>query len=229
MTYYDFGVTDVRGKAMGAYIGQGEYDNTRYSYWFYPQATRAGLSHGPLQQRRYFATEAGRADAVAKYLKAAKARAVRASAKAHAEALPRPLTQGRIAQPEGMVKGLRNCGVVAVAACAGVPYDTAWDLLKGYTARRMGKLTWTGGTFEHERAKALIVLGVAYERLTFKRGQQFRTWARTQAKPGVTYMVTVTGHVVTYKDGVFMDQCGSGPVETSIVGRKQMRGATQIM
>jgi hypothetical protein len=130
--------------------------------------------------------------------------------------------EGRIAQPEGMVKGLGNCGVVAVAACAGVPYDTAWELLQGYTAKRTGKRKWTGGTFDHERAKALDVLGVARELVHFNRGQ-FRTWARTQALPGRTYMVTITGHVVTYKDGVFMDQCGSGPVATSTVGSKMLR------
>jgi hypothetical protein len=130
--------------------------------------------------------------------------------------------EGRIAQPEGMVKGLGNCGVVAVAACAGVSYATAWDILKAHAARRMGKRKWTGGTFHYERAKALDVLGVKRELVRFNRGQ-FRTWARTQALPGRTYMVTITGHVVTYKDGVFMDQCGSGPVETSFVGRKMLR------
>jgi hypothetical protein len=137
--------------------------------------------------------------------------------------------EGRIAQPEGMVKGLGNCGVVAVAACAGVPYATAWDRLKCITARRTRGRTWTGGTFYHERTVALAELGVDYTVHHLGRGMLFRTWARTQAKPGVTYMVTITGHVVTYRDGVFMDQSGSGPVETSSVGRKRMRSVLQIM
>lgn len=226
MTHYYFGVTDIRGREMGAYVAEGAFGDY---YWYRGQATRRGHSHGPNQERKYYNERATRDAAMAKYIKAAKARAVRASAKAWASALATPATQARIAQPEGMVKGLGNCGVVAVAACAGVTYDIAWGLIQGYTAKRLGKRKWTGGTFEWERAKALTALGVDHGVCAFKRGQQFRTWARTQAKPGVTYMVTVTGHVVTYKDGVFMDQCGSGPVETSTVGRKQMRGVTQIL
>jgi hypothetical protein len=137
----------------------------------------------------------------------------------------------RLQQPDGMACGLPNCGVVSVAACAGVDYATArtavWNNLP--PKRRMN---WKGRTYPNERTHALSELRVNFM-TTWSRGYRqrmaFKTWAAQHAKPGVTYMVSVTGHVVTYRDGVAMDQGGLHTVATSRLGRKVMHSAIQIL
>jgi hypothetical protein len=137
----------------------------------------------------------------------------------------------RLQQPDGMACGLPNCGVVSVAACAGVDYATArtavWNNLP--PSRRVD---WKGRTYFNERTHALSELQVNFI-TTWSRGHRqcmaFKTWEAQHAKPGVTYMVSITGHVVTYRDGVAMDQCGLHTVATSRLGRKVMQSAIQIL
>lgn len=93
--YHDFGVTDARGRKIGAVVTFSlvEFvEKTEDRSWGYrrpagmylalcTQATRNGKHYGATQDDQFFATEAEREEAAAKYLKSARARAVKAAAK----------------------------------------------------------------------------------------------------------------------------------------------------
>lgn len=96
-TEHDFGVTDARGRKIGAQVHRYVTEfvekeggwaancmgSTRPAGTYITlqvQATRDGVPYGAWQDARYFATEAEREAAVAKYLKDAQARARKKSA-----------------------------------------------------------------------------------------------------------------------------------------------------
>lgn len=101
------------------------------------------------------------------------------------------------------------CGVVAVAAAAGVDFDTAWRVMEPLArvylpaACRRG---WNGLSTSRMREKALQQLGVGFHTVRFPR-MQLRTFAE-HARPGVLYMVRTTGHVQMVRNGSAMDQGG---------------------
>lgn len=93
-TEHDFGVTDARGRKIGALVHRfmTEYvereggwaancmGSTRPAGMYITlqtQASRDGVPYGAWQDARYFTTEAEREAAVAKYLKDAQARALK--------------------------------------------------------------------------------------------------------------------------------------------------------
>lgn len=119
-------------------------------------------------------------------------------------------------RPEGYAAtGKRgNCSIVAFSVLTGVPYRAAEDAFwrscveLGYYRHRS---RWSGGvsTFKQwpivsERLGvplACDLLPVKRKLSTLVRGGRF--------KPGVTYAVRVSRHVVTYRDGVVLDQNGA--------------------
>lgn len=122
-----------------------------------------------------------------------------------------------------------HCGVLAVAILAGRTFQEAWDALKpGRTAR------WQGGTSHPARMRVLEAWGVKVRKtlhmtareLRYTKGQSplasydralprctVETFARRYAKPGVTYMLRIRGHVLTLRDGLTIDQNEACPVE----------------
>jgi hypothetical protein len=131
-----------------------------------------------------------------------------------------PIDYGNVA-PGG------HCGVLAVAIFAGRTFQEAWDALK-----RPGR--WSGGTNQYRREAVLKQWGIACRHVLHVTGREFRvtgttspllcyaaclprcsveTFARKYAKPGVTYMIRIRGHVLTLRDGIAIDQTNACPVE----------------
>lgn len=138
-----------------------------------------------------------------------------------------------------------HCGVLATAILAGVPFEEAWRTLAPYYAGRKRK--WTGGTHHIHRKAALETLGVPCkhrQHVTAGDLQWFRmvnapgwedclprcsveTFARRYAKPGVTYMVCVSRHVVTVRDGIVIDQTQAAPASQHHSRRQLVRWSTE--
>lgn len=91
--HHDFGLVDNNGRAVGAtivylvhtYVPAKDDDRSFYTnvepgtyFVWHPQATRGGMSFGPAQDYYRCKTEAERHLAIEKYLKGARARAVKA-------------------------------------------------------------------------------------------------------------------------------------------------------
>lgn len=89
---HDFGVTDKKGRAIGAQLvfqtrelvastdGFGLAIEPGNYFCFTPHATRGGETFGAFSGTRYFKSEAARATAVAKYLADASKRALKTAA-----------------------------------------------------------------------------------------------------------------------------------------------------
>jgi len=91
ITAHDFGANDSKGRAIGARIiaFTAKRGDSVEGYCFFPHATRDGQLFGASQNDRTFATPAARDEAIAAYLKAARARAgVKALPAAKAEPAP---------------------------------------------------------------------------------------------------------------------------------------------
>ena len=71
-----------------------------------------------------------------------------------------------IEQPEGMVGGLSNCGVVAIASALGLKYSVVWDAVK-----KAGKKSarWRGTMHTSEIQRAVKKLGGKINVLFSKR------------------------------------------------------------
>lgn len=103
------------------------------------------------------------------------------------------------------------CGVVSVAICAGVSLEVARATLRADYIRRGGQ-RFRGGTNQAQRGRALSLLGVQFETHTLVGKMNLRNWYAKYGKPGVLYSVRVTGHVVTVKDGMVIDQHRHKPI-----------------
>lgn len=82
--FHDFAEVDAWGRAVGAIVLTWEDEAERfaaYPFGLRVQATRKGVSYGPAQAARYFATVGERDKAVAKYLKGAAKNAVKIAAR----------------------------------------------------------------------------------------------------------------------------------------------------
>jgi hypothetical protein len=63
---------------------------------------------------------------------------------------------------------------------------------------------WTGGTTIKQRLEVLKELSVNVERIDIDRQQLIR--ATRHLDPSKVYMITVTGHVMTFENGLLYDQ-----------------------
>jgi hypothetical protein len=136
-----------------------------------------------------------------------------------------------------------HCGVLSVAIAAGVTFERAWNVLKPMQAKPSA---WRGRTYRYDRIAALKALGVSFtENLCipaplmrglhpdYLRGQGYvprctiATFAR-KAKPGVTYSLSVAGHVVTLRDGMVADQNGIAPAAQHWCARKIIKHIVTI-
>lgn len=101
------------------------------------------------------------------------------------------------------------CGVTAVATCAEVPFGTVLEHIRH---RWNHPENWRGSTNPFELEEALTYFGVKFEKTTYSSHKAnyacpyLWEWAMTKAKPGVTYLLHIPGHVITFKDHFFIDQ-----------------------
>lgn len=122
------------------------------------------------------------------------------------------------------------CGVIASAICAGVDYDVALAAAKrtlGAGRKRFGGRMH----FDHVQ-RTLCELGAVFEPMVLKPGHSPMTlgvFAKFRAKPGVTYLVFVTGHFVSLRDGHMIDQMFSGEVAHCRTRSRQVKGWIEIV
>jgi len=130
-----------------------------------------------------------------------------------------------------------HCGVLAVALLAGRSFQEAWGALSPPGLRR-GR--WKGATNHparmavlrrwavpvrtamHMTAADLRFMGGKSPLASFDRALprcSVATFARDHAKPGVTYMLRVSRHVVTLRDGIVIDQQHAAPAASHRSGR----------
>jgi len=110
-----------------------------------------------------------------------------------------------IKYPENMVFGLSNCGIVAMAICAGVSLDTATEWFR---AVQRPNRNWQGSTRHVHYDRFLREYGKWFNRVDYDR-TRIRTvgdFAEWFAKPGTIYAIRSAGHCMTVKDGYILDQ-----------------------
>lgn len=111
--------------------------------------------------------------------------------------------------PDGFdttAKRVGNCGVLALAICAGVSYQVAWEACKrnlkllGKDRQRMRVATNHAQRLASLRQLAVKCIEVDPEGFTV------RQFAERYADNGKVYMLRIKGHVVTLKGGFVVDQ-----------------------
>ena len=133
------------------------------------------------------------------------------------------MTLDGLACPDG-VEYRPVCGVVAVAAAAGITFEAAWRALSVYYGPR-----WGGRTYDEHRMKALRKLGVKLEPVRLPRRRLTLNAALRWFRPGVRYIVRTTDHVQIIKDDIILDQSGSRPVAGCPLRRKIVKNAYRIV
>lgn len=134
-----------------------------------------------------------------------------------------------------------HCGVLAVAICADVPFEVAFETIK-QAAGRTGN--WKGRTFLRDRTGALDAFGKYFTvtRHAPRRVLQAHRWpegwepsctlatfAKRHARPNTTYMIDVSGHTFTLRNGLIADQQGVRPYATDRLARCTVKSSTEIL
>lgn len=135
-------------------------------------------------------------------------------------------------RPEGVGAHQPVCGVLAVAIAADRPFLEVFGL---FAEKRSGN--WKGRTTPQERVRVLTLLGVNYQThqaglsKLLPRQMTLACWVREFARPGVTYIVTTSGHVQIVKDGEVLDQTNpfAVPVGRHWGHRKMVRMVLEIL
>lgn len=130
----------------------------------------------------------------------------------------------RLAVPSDDPRG-PNCGITAIAVFTGRPFADIKPMFERFH-KRPG--AWKGGTTRSQRHEVLRELGVRFERAVINRRVTLATAAR-MLPPGRLYMVTVTGHVVTLKDGIISDQLGPRKLAGDRCGRKFVKDVVRLV
>ena len=104
-----------------------------------------------------------------------------------------------IKQPEGLVTGLPNCGVVAVASALDLPYNVVLDYFqKSRTKRWKGRLRW------NELKKAVQHFKADFEDV--QANGTLAKWVDQQTAKDVTYIVRTGGHFLAVRNNIVVDQ-----------------------
>jgi hypothetical protein len=133
--------------------------------------------------------------------------------------------------PDDTVRGIGNCGIVAVAMLAGVTYREACKALKRDgtapdTGKRAAKRYY--GTYHWDRIAALEDLGKQPIDKNMYERHSIRTWAK-KLRPDTTFMVRISGHVVTMRGGLIWDQGTEGvPVAKYRKGGSMVKSITHL-
>jgi hypothetical protein len=120
------------------------------------------------------------------------------------------------------------CGVLSIAIIAGVSFAKATETVKKnlmpYQKRHGGK------TSHEQRLKCLDVLGVKYREVVLGvRRRNLRTSIALYCKPGKTYMINTTSHVVTVKNNIVCDQVEVTNIDKHGSRRCFVRNITEVL
>lgn len=104
-------------------------------------------------------------------------------------------SQGMAVPTDWPGDGRPDCGVIAVAVAANVPYAKAWQTLRAVWDRS-GR--WKGRTTRHERAMAMKRLGKAHPKpVTLPKGMTVKMFLADHAVPSHWYWVQTGQHIAT--------------------------------
>jgi hypothetical protein len=102
--------------------------------------------------------------------------------------------------PEDTPAGMDNCGIVSVATLAGTPYRDAESVFISLCSRHNLTSIW-------QRLDVLAYMGVRVEEdVHYRVKPTLRHWLSSTYDPTYNYSVTLTGHVVTIKNDLVLDQ-----------------------
>lgn len=120
------------------------------------------------------------------------------------------------------------CGVMAVSICAKVNFDIAFAAARR-TLGDDGK-RFRGGMHVGHLLRCLEELGVNFNHAMMADDVNItlEQWVNTRPKWGETYIVYVTGHYVTTRDGHVADQGFNGHVSKSRTRRRKVLGWVRI-
>lgn len=117
------------------------------------------------------------------------------------------------------------CGVMASAICAKVNFDVAFAAAK----RTNHSKRFRGGMHFDHLARCLEELGVNFRFASNNEGFQLQHWVALRCEPDQTYIIMVTGHYVTVRNGHVADQGYNGPLEKSRNRRSKVLGWVRII
>ena len=87
-----------------------------------------------------------------------------------------------------------NCGVTAIAAATGQPFNRVWSLCAAGAMTFTRRKRFRGGTVHPQRVQVLEKLGADFDEMQFPK-MNLQKFGDYFADEGVTYMVTTTSHV----------------------------------
>lgn len=117
-----------------------------------------------------------------------------------------------IEHPANMVYGKGNCGIVAMAICAGVSLDVATEWFRNCRPRNRN---WQGSTHHIDYPKFLREHGVWFRHVEYNPKERVRTigdFAAWAATPGRLYAIRCADHMMVCRDGWIADQNQIVPV-----------------
>lgn len=127
-----------------------------------------------------------------------------------------------IKQPSGLVTGLPNCGVVAVATALDLPYQNVWDYFASTRPHQ-----WRGRLYWVDLRKAIKHFGGKVKPHTTK--MTLAKWVDMHTVSGRTYIVRLGGHFVTVKDSFVVDQTATAPVTDHWARNKRVTHSMEII
>lgn len=124
--------------------------------------------------------------------------------------------------PLDLVRDQPNCGVVAVAIAADVPYTVALAAF----SRTHGN--WKGRTFRRERREVLEFFGITLIEVPVEP-MTLHKWIRYHAWPNDHYMVTTTGHCQMVHNNHVADQYGIRHIDNYKLRSKRVKHVWRIV
>jgi hypothetical protein len=127
-------------------------------------------------------------------------------------------------QPEGLVRGLPNCGIVALAVALDLPYPKVFDEFRMFKGKQRN---WRGRTYDEEIEDFLTLYGVKFEEIPRPR-MTVKRWAHEEALPGIKYIVTSGSHVMFLQNGILIDQYSAQRIDDHRGNRLVVRRILKI-
>jgi hypothetical protein len=115
--------------------------------------------------------------------------------------------QGRAAANMGC------CGIFALSNSFGIDIDQAFEWFK---LNRKAGARYQGCTSIKNRKDFCMARGLAFEDVELNKRQKLKTVLK-KLDPSQHYIITITRHVLIYRDGQIIDQCGSHDARTELV------------
>ncbi|HYH16117.1 MAG TPA: hypothetical protein VD794_12900 [Flavisolibacter sp.] len=133
--------------------------------------------------------------------------------------------------PDGFDKTkLRNkpiCGILAVAIAAGVSYPVAYQTLRTvFHEKKLGS-RFRGTTWQGQQLAALDRLAVKYR--VFQFDKSVMKFCELHQDDGFIYLISIKGHIMTFKNGFIIDQHFCAPWQEYAHPRMKIKRVVKIV